>query len=272
MIRLAAAQGLDVVALTDHDTTDGWAEATRAAAETGITLVRGLEISTKHNGQGVHLLGYLPDPTYPPLVEGLQKVLDGRNSRIPAILERLNELGIAIRVDDVRQVAGDAAAAGRPHVADALVDRGVVRDREQAFDELLSPGRPAYVHRYAAPLVEMIRIVGEAGGVAVLAHPWGRHAPAGMSPEDIAGLAELGLVGLEVDHQDHDAASRRDLAAIADDLGLVRTGSSDYHGAGKKNHELGCNTTEPEQFERLIALASDAAARSGRRTPELVVP
>ncbi|KRF13998.1 metal-dependent phosphoesterase [Nocardioides sp. Soil797] len=272
VIRQAAAQGLDVVALTDHDTTEGWAEAGTAAVEVGITLVRGLEISTKHNGQGVHLLGYLPDPTHEPLVAGLRKILDGRNSRIPAILERLNELGIAIHADDVRRVAGAAAATGRPHVADALVALGVVRDREQAFDELLSPGRPAYVNRYAAPLVEMIRILGEAGGVAVLAHPWGRHAPSGMTVDDIAGLQEVGLIGLEVDHQDHDPEARRALAAIADDLDLVRTGSSDYHGTGKKDHELGCNTTEPEQFERLLSLAADAAARSRRTVPEVVVP
>lgn len=272
VVRRAAEAGLDVVALTDHDTTEGWAEAAEAAVASGITLVRGLEISTRHNGQGVHLLGYLPDPTHPPLLDGLRKILDGRNSRIPAILERLNALGIAIRAADVLRVAGSAAATGRPHVADALVDLGVVRDRGQAFDELLNPGRPAYVNRYAAPLVEMIRILGEAGGVAVLAHPWGRHDPSGMTADDLAHLKEVGLVGIEVEHQDHGPLARRRLAAIADNLGLVRTGSSDYHGAGKKDHELGCNTTEPEQFERLLSLAADAAARSRRSVPAVVVP
>lgn len=272
VVRAGVAAGLDVIALTDHDTTEGWAEAAATAAEVGITLVRGLEISTKHNGRGVHLLGYLPDPTYEPLVAGLQRILDGRNSRIPAILERLNDLGIAITADDVRRVSGEAAATGRPHVADALAELGVVRDRSQAFSELLNPGRPAYVNRYAAHLGDMIRTLDAAGGVSVLAHPWGRHDPSSMGVDDIAGLVDAGLVGLEVDHQDHDQRARAELAGIADDLGLVRTGSSDYHGTGKVNHELGCNTTDPEQFERLVELAARAASRAGRAPTSVLVP
>ncbi|WP_067436828.1 PHP domain-containing protein [Nocardioides jensenii] len=272
VVHEAAAAGLDVVALTDHDTSEGWPEAAEAAAKVGLTLVRGMEISTRHNGQGVHLLGYLPDPTYQPLVVALQRILDGRNSRIPAIIDRLNALGYEITAADVRRVAGEAAATGRPHVADALIAMGAVRDREQAFDELLSPGRPAYVDRYAAPLTEMIRLVGEAGGVTVIAHPWGRHDPSGMTRDDIAELAALGLVGVEVDHQDHDSRARAELRVIAEDLGLVRTGSSDYHGAGKKNHGLGCNTTDPAQFQRLMELAATAAADSGRPAPELLRP
>ncbi|KQY56235.1 MULTISPECIES: PHP domain-containing protein [unclassified Nocardioides] len=272
LIRAAAAAGLDVVALTDHDTSEGWAEAAGTARELGITLVRGMEISTRHNHQGVHLLGYLPDPTYPPLVEGLQRILDGRNSRVPAVIERLRGCGIDISKADVDRVAGDPAATGRPHIADALVDLGVVRDRDEAFARYLSPGRPAYVDRYAAPLVDMIRVVGEAGGVTVIAHAWGRHAPTGMTADDIAALAQAGLSGLEVDHQDHDTRSRKELAGIADDLGLVKTGSSDYHGTGKKNHELGCNTTAPDQFERLVDLADAAAVASGRPVTDVLRP
>ena len=119
--------------------------------------MRGIEISTKLDGQSVHLLAYLPDPTYPPLLEGLQKVLDGRNARLPAILAKLRELGFDLDVEDVRRVAGETAAIGRPHIADALIARGFLRDRDQAFSELLSAGRPAYVQRYAAPLDEMLR-------------------------------------------------------------------------------------------------------------------
>ncbi|NYG60481.1 hypothetical protein BJ980_003404 [Nocardioides daedukensis] len=272
LVRAAVRSGLDVVALTDHDTHDGWAEAAQAAAETGITLVRGMEISTRHNGKSVHLLGYLPDPDHPPLVAALTGILDGRNARLPAILARLVELGIEIEEAEVHALAGDPAATGRPHIADVLVERGIVVDRTQAFNEFLSPGRPAYVTRTAADLREMIGIVADAGGVTVIAHPWGRTDPAGMGEPVLADLRDAGLSGIEVDHQDHSPQARADLTAIADNLGLVRTGSSDYHGLGKTNHDLGCNTTDPEQFERLIGLAEGAAAASGRVTPGVLRP
>jgi len=272
LIRAAHAAGLDVVAITDHDTTEGWAEAEKAAQEAAIGLVRGIEISTKLAGQSVHLLAYLPDPAYPPLVEALQQVLDGRNARVPAVLGKLRELGIDLEIDDVRQVAGETAAIGRPHIADALVAKGLLRDRDQAFSELLSHGRPAYVKRYAAPLEKMLRLVAEAGGVSVVAHPWGRHDPGPLGEEGLARLQEIGLSGVEVDHQDHDVATRDELRAIARNLGLVTTGSSDHHGAGKTGHDLGCNTTHPDEFARLLELAAAASAGSGRRTPEVLVP
>ena len=134
--------GLDVLGLTDHDTAEAWERAVRTAEEVGITLVRGIEISTRHLGRGVHLLAYLPDPTYPPLVAHLRKILDGRSSRVPAILERLNGLGIDVDAADVRRAADGTAATGRPHVADALVTLGVVPDRSTAFRRLPQP-RPA---------------------------------------------------------------------------------------------------------------------------------
>jgi 3',5'-nucleoside bisphosphate phosphatase len=269
LVRAAAAAGLDVVALTDHDTAEGWPEAERAAREIGIELVRGMEISARHDGHGVHLLAYLPDPTYPPLLAALQLVLDGRTARLPAMLERLRGLGIAIEHEDVRRVAGDAVATGRPHVADALIGLGVVVDRKEAFSRYLNPGRPAYAKRYAAPLEEMLGVVAEAGGVTVIAHPWGRH---GLDRPDEATLAELaanGLTGIEVDHQDHDAATRDRLRAIARNLGLVVTGSSDYHGTGKVDHELGCNTTAPEEYHRLLERAAGATLAAGRGVPVL---
>ncbi len=273
LVHAAKAAGLDVVAITDHDTAAGWAEAVAAADEVGIELVRGMEISTRHRGRAVHLLAYLPDPTYQPLAEGLQHVLDGRSSRVPAILERLDAIGMHLDLDQVRAVSGDAAAVGRPHIADALVRAGYIRDRDQAFAELLSPGRPAYVDRYSAPLAPMIRTVAEAGGVSVIAHPWGRNNDAGPLDEaGIAGLRELGLAGLEVDHEDHDPATRTRLRAIARDLDLVATGSSDHHGEGKSGHGLGCNTTHPDQYSRLLELAAAASLASARQTPEVVHP
>ena len=266
----ARAAGLDVLGLTDHDTAEAWVPAARAAEEVGIALVRGMEISTRHLGRGVHLLAYLPDPTYPPLVAQLRKILDGRSSRVPAIIERLQDIGIDLDIADVRRAADGTAATGRPHVADALVALGVVPDRTTAFRQYLNPGRPAYVNRYAAPLVETLRLVIESGGVTVLAHPWGRHGPDSLPPDAIAELAGLGLAGLEVDHQDHRPEDRKRLREIAASLSLVVTGSSDHHGLGKHDHELGCNTTAPDQYERLLALAEASAARSGRETPQVV--
>ena len=269
LVQAAVRAGLDVLAITDHDTADGWDEAAVAAAEAGLTLVPGMEISTRHRGRGVHLLAYLPDPTYPPLAAELRKVLNGRASRVPTMVARLNELGIDIGADDVRRASAGAVASGRPHIADALVTLGVVRDRTEAFDRYLGWGRPAHVDRYAAPLEDVIRAVAGAGGVSVIAHPWGR---SGLGRPDESTLAELraaGLAGVEVDHQDHDAAARDRLRAMARNLGLVATGSSDYHGAGKTDHDLGCNATDPAELERLLALAAEASARSGRATPQV---
>lgn len=271
LVKRAHAEGIDVLGLTDHDTTEGWDEAVDMAAHTGMRLVRGIEVSCTFAGYGVHLLAYLPDPTYPPLARELQRVLDGRNSRLPATLERLRALGIDIDVHDVRRVAGETAAMGRPHVADALVALGVVRDRNEAFDTYLGPQGPAYVHRYAADLEEMLGTVAAAGGVNVLAHPWAsRHNHSALDAHGLAGLRDAGLSGVEVDHEDHGPPVREALRRVARDLDLVVTGSSDHHGVGKIDHDLGCNTTAPEELERLLDLAAGAAAASGRSTPEVV--
>lgn len=270
LVRAGAAAGLDVLAITDHDTAHGWAEAERTALDVGIQLVRGMEISTRHHGHGVHLLAYLPDPTYAPLTGELDRVLDGRRSRVPAMLERLRGLGIDVSAEEVRRAAHGTAATGRPHVADALVNLGAVADRTEAFDRYLGAGRPAHVDRYAAPLVDMLGLVAAAGGVTVIAHPWGRSRRERPDEADLAELVQVGLSGIEVDHQDHDAPTRERLRAIARNLDLVVTGSSDHHGTGKLDHELGCNTTTPEQYQRLLELAAAAATRSGRAVPGVV--
>jgi len=272
VVRKAAAAGLDVVALTDHDTARSWPEAATAAQQAGITLVRGMEVSTRLGGSSVHLLAYLPDPAYPPLAEALDLVLEGRNQRVPAICAKLQGLGIDVEVDDVRRVAGDAAATGRPHVADAMIAAGAVASRAEAFDRYLSPGGPAYVERYAAPLRDMVGTVAAAGGVSVLAHPWGRSSRGELTPEVVAELGAAGLAGLEVDHLDHDADVRDELRGLARELDLLVTGSSDYHGTGKAGHGLGCETTDPEEYERLVDLASASARASGRDAPAVLVP
>ncbi|HSU00920.1 MAG TPA: PHP domain-containing protein [Nocardioides sp.] len=256
LVRAARHAGLDVVALTDHDAMSGWEEAAQAADEVGITLVPGLEISTAHDHRGVHLLAYLPDPTDPALSAALDRILAGRTARTPAIVDALRRHGIEITEDDVRRESGGSVAAGRPHVADALVRLGHAADRTQAFIDLLDPGKPGYANRYAAPLEDMIPLVTGAGGVAVIAHPWGRSGRSVLSPSVLADLKELGLAGIEVDHQDHSEADRVELRGIAADLDLLVTGSSDHHGLGKVDHDLGVHTTDPEQYERLVSLAS----------------
>lgn len=270
LVRQAAAIGLDVVALTDHDTAAGWSEAAEAARDAGIELVPGMEISTVDGHRSVHLLAYLLDPTYPPLAEELGRILAGRSARVPVMVERLQGLGIDISVEDVVVESSDAAASGRPHVADALVRLGAVRDRDEAFDRYLAAGRPAFVQRYAADLRTMIRHVSAAGGVSVIAHPWGRSRREQPDEAGFAALKAAGLSGIEVDHQDHSPEQRARLHAIARDLGLVATGSSDYHGTGKTHHDLGVNSTSPQAYADLLERASAAAAASGRSVPEVV--
>jgi 3',5'-nucleoside bisphosphate phosphatase len=264
VVRLAAAAGLDVLALTDHDSMSGWSEAAEAAKQHDLIAIPGMEISTKHEGAGVHLLGYLLDPTYPPLEEELQLILRGREGRLAAILEQLHAAGVPITEADVRRRVGSSPAIGRPHVADVMVARGFVADRGEAFSKWLNAGRPGHVVRYATPTATMIKLVTAAGGAAVIAHPWGRGSRRVLDVETLAAFAEAGLAGIEVDHQDHSPSDRRALRAMAEELGLVVTGSSDFHGVGKVDHELGCNLTAEDQYEKLLTAAAANAGRSGR--------
>jgi len=269
LIRAAKAARLDVVALTDHDTAAGWPEAQRAADDVGITLVPGMEISTRFGSTSVHLLGYLLDPTHPPLVAALDKILDGRNGRLPAICAKLQALGLDVTEEAVRRGAGDAAATGRPHIADVMVATGAVASRDEAFAKYLNPGRPGYVRRYACPREEAIGLVTESGGVPVIAHPWGRSQGA-LTEEALARLSAIGLRGIEVDHQEHSPHAREALRGIARNLDLVVTGSSDHHGTGKVDHDLGCNTTDPDEYERIVALATSdpSTGSAGGRSRE----
>lgn len=262
LVRSAATAGLEVVALTDHDTTAGWEEAAAAAVETGIGLVRGVEISTRFRGAGVHLLAYLPDPDDAAFGAELDRIVDGREDRVPAMLAKLRELGIPATQEGLAEVADGNTVIGRPHVADLLVHLGVVPDRAQAFASYLSDGGPAFVDRYATDLVAMLALVRDAGGVAVVAHPWGRGSAHVLDEAAFVVLKEAGLAGVEVDHLDHDRAARGRLRAIADRLDLVVTGSSDHHGAGKVGHDLGCETTAPDQLQRIL----DQAAALGSPT------
>ncbi len=271
VVRAAAAAGLDALALTDHDTAVGWDEAAAAAQEVGVTFVPGMEISCSHAGRGLHLLAYLLDPTHPPLVDALALVLRGREERMPRVCAALRAADIPIRDEDVRAVARDAPAIGRPHIADQLVLMGVVASRDEAFERLLSPGRPGFVPRYAVPVEQVLPLVTAAGGVSVVAHPWGRHGDTALGPAGLASLRDQGLSGVEVDHEDHTPEQRVRLRGLARELDLVVTGSSDFHGAGKTGHHLGCNLTAPDQLERLLERADAAARAAGRRSPAVVV-
>lgn len=262
LVRAAAAAGLHAVALTDHDTTAGWGEAAEAVQEAGVSLVRGIEISTTFRGAAVHLLAYLPDPDNAALQDELARIVVGRDGRVPAMLARLRDLGIPATDAAFAAVSSGNAVTGRPHIADLLVHLGVVANRDQAFADYLSDGGPAFIDRYATELVQMIGLVHGAGGVAVVAHPWGRSSSGVLDEAAFGLLKEAGLAGIEVNHRDHNAHARTGLRRIADRLDLITTGSSDYHGTGKTKHDLGCETTELRQLRRII----DRAAALGSPT------
>jgi predicted metal-dependent phosphoesterase TrpH len=249
LVLAALAAGLDVLAITDHDTTAGWDEATATADEHGLRLIRGIEISTRNQGKGQHLLAYEPNPADPALLSMLAAGSTSRADRTPAILAKLADLGYVIDMAAVARFAGDGVV-GKPHIADALVEAGVCTGREDAFQRFLLKGRPAHVERYQPDIIDAITVTRAAGGVPVVAHPWGRITR--MDEARFADLADAGMLGIEVDHQDHTPADRDTLRGIARNLGLAVTGSSDHHGTGKVNHDLGCNTTHPDEFHRLM--------------------
>ena len=252
LVAAAADAGLDVVALTDHDTMAGVAQAVAAGADLGVVVVAGVEITCELRGVTVHLVGLGCDLGRGELSAALREVREGRGARVPRMVAALNAADVPLTIDDVLAQTGPGATPGRPHVADALVARGFVKDRQAAFDRWLDVGRPGYVGHSKVELARGIALVREAGGVSVLAHAWGRQSRAVLPSDVIAELAALGLDGLEVDHQLHDAPTRAALRAIADATGLIPTGSSDYHGTGKVDHDLGCNLT-PEASYRALA-------------------
>ncbi|WP_433471061.1 PHP domain-containing protein [Saccharomonospora azurea] len=261
LVRIAADAGLDVIALTDHDTTAGWDTAVRSLPP-GLRLVPGAELSCEApaaDGRrvSVHLLAYLFDPAAPALAVEQQRLRRERRRRLRVMAERMAADGLPVDPDEVLGELGPDAPAGRPHLARALVRAGLVRTVDEAFARFLGGGRGYLVPRSDTPVATAIDMINEAGGVTVLAHPFASSRGPTISEDTIAELAERGLTGVEVDHPDHDPATRRRLRGLADDLGLVRTGSSDYHGSNK-TLVIGQETTEPDQFEALLAQATRA--------------
>ena len=258
VVARAVAAGLDVVALTDHDTTLGWAEAGAAAGELGIVLVPGIEVSCSRRWQSIHLLAYLPDPRHPALVGELARARASRDTRLDRMVEKMAADGIPVTPEAVRAEVEEGATAGRPHIADALVTAGVVAHRDEAFARWLGNDSPYYVAHYAPDPVHAVGVVRAAGGVPVIAHPWSGTRGRVVSDALVEEMAAAGLVGLEVHHRDHDADAVRHLGELARSLDLLATGSSDYHGAGKLNR-LGEHTTAPEVFEAIESLATGTA-------------
>ncbi|MFI0237327.1 PHP domain-containing protein [Streptomyces sp. NPDC016845] len=265
LVRNAAAAGLDVVALTDHDSTRGHAEAIAALPE-GLTLVTGAELSCRLDGVGMHMLAYLFDPEEPGLLAERELVRDDRVPRAKKMIARLNELGAPVTWDQVARIAA-GGSVGRPHIATALVELGVVDTVSDAFTpRWLADGGRAYAEKHETDPFEAIRLVKAAGGVTVFAHPGAAKRGRTVPESAIAELAAAGLDGIEVDHMDHDAATRDRLRGLAADTGLLTTGSSDYHGS-RKTCVLGEYTTDPEVYGEITRRATGAFPVPGAGGP-----
>jgi predicted metal-dependent phosphoesterase TrpH len=249
VMRRAALAGLDVVALTDHDTVAGHAEARAAAGP--VTLLPGMELSCRLDGRSLHMLAYLFDPGQPTLAAELARIRDDRVLRARAMVDRLADLGVDVSWEQVAAIAGQAVV-GRPHIARAMADSGAIASPREAFTrDWIADGGRAYVDRYALDPVRAIGLVRAAGGVTVLAHPRaGRDTR--VTDEQITRLAAAGLAGLEVFHPDQSDAERARLLALASDLGLVATGGSDDHGS-LTGYRLGGETTSAGAYQDLLS-------------------
>ena len=258
VIASAAQAGLDVVALTDHDSTDGWTEAAAAARELAVALVPGIEISCRTpEGISVHLLSYLHDPAHPGLLEEITKAKDARFTRAERMVSLLAE-DYPLSWDDVIHHVAPGATLGRPHIADALVAAGVVADRSEAFETILTSRSRYWVQHYAPDPAYAVELVREAGGVPVFAHPVASSRGRIVGDRTYREMIDAGLAGLEIDHRDNPEEGRVFLRRLAQRHGLLVTGSSDYHGAGKPNL-LGENLTAPEVLARIEELGTGSS-------------
>jgi predicted metal-dependent phosphoesterase TrpH len=250
LVREAREAGLDVVALTDHDTTGGHAQAV-AALPAGLSLVRGAEISCAHGGISLHLLAYLFDPDDPVLTSALRALRSSRTGRAEAMARKLEQAGTGVTWAQVQALAG--GTVGRPHVAQALIALGHVRTVSEAFTpDWIGTGGRFYVPKLELDVLEAIALVTAAGGVAVFAHPAATSRGRTVGDDVVASMAAAGLAGLEVDHVDHDDTAREHLRGLADELGLLVTGSSDFHGSNK-TVRLGAHLTSEDALERIVA-------------------
>lgn len=267
LVRAAASAGLDVVALTDHDTTAGWVEA-QAALPVGLSLVRGMEMSCEGDGEDgaavpVHLLAYFFDPAHEAFAAERERLRGERIARIRAMAQKMADAGLGV---DPQQILADAGpSVGRPHLARALIAAGAVGSVDEAFRGPLSTRSEFYVEKVDTPLDDAVAMVAAAGGVTVVAHPRARTRGRLLSLDHIRRLAGGGLAGIEVHHMDHSPVDVGVLTDFAAELGLIVTGSSDYHGSNK-TVSLGEFLTAPDQFEALAERASGVPLITGGRS------
>ena len=254
LVNKAIVQGLEVLGIADHDTTSGWKEAAQALRGS-LKLALGAEISClTTDGVSVHMLGMLFDPNHEEMQQVLEETRDGRLPRMRKMIEKMHAEGMDISIEDVEKAMPVGATMGRPHLADALVAKKIVKSRDEAFIDLLHNDSRFYVSHAAPTPVEAIALIRRAGGVAVIAHPFASHRGEILKPDDFADLVAAGLNGIEVDHRDQNPDERAMLRVIARELDLVVTGSSDYHGTGKMNL-LAENHTSREEWQKLESQA-----------------
>jgi 3',5'-nucleoside bisphosphate phosphatase len=254
LVHLAAERRLDVVAVTDHDTTAGLEEAIAAGSRYGIEVVPGVELSAEHEGTSIHVLCYWMDVANAGLQEELGRLRDERFRRGERMVEKLRELGLPIEFERVRELAMGGNIV-RPHIAQAMVEAGLVETEKDAFDRWIGDGRPAHVPKHALDPLDALALILGAGGLCVLAHPgmWGEESSV---PELlIEAMAGAGMAGLEVDHTDHDPVEREHWRRLADRLGLIATGGSDCHGTRYDPIRLGTALCDPASFAALRELA-----------------
>lgn len=254
LVNKAIVQGLEVLGISDHDTTSGWEEAQQSLRGT-LQLALGAEISClTTDGVSVHMLGMLFDPNHKEMQTMLEETRDGRLPRMRKMIEKMRAEGIEISIEDVEKAMPFGATMGRPHLADALVAKKIVKSRDEAFIDLLHNDSRFYVSHAAPTPAQAISLIRRAGGVAVIAHPFASHRGQILNAEDFTDLVAAGLNGIEVDHRDQNPDERAMLRKIARELDLVVTGSSDYHGTGKLN-SLAENHTIREEWQKLEAQA-----------------
>lgn len=255
VVALAAERGLAGIALTDHDTTDGLAEAQGMADALGLRCIPGVELSCHSpSAREAHLLGYFIDPDDAGLGELFAEMRAQRVERTAAIVQRVAELAGALSMDDVLAESG-GAPPGRPHIARAMVRLGIIDEVDHAFgDEWFGPGGRAFVPRAGMPIERGIDAIHAAGGVAVFAHP-GARAQRGLREDAVRHAAAAGLDGVEVDHPGHDGDVVRRCAELASELRLVQTAGSDDHGHGPDGSRLGCRTVPARVVQALEARA-----------------
>jgi hypothetical protein len=254
IVRRAVERDLEVIALTDHDTTEGLEEAIAAGHELGVEVVPGVEFSAEYERTSIHVLCYWPDVENAELQGELQRLRDDRFRRGELMVEKLQAIGFDISFDRVREIAGGGNIV-RPHVAQAMVEAGIVPTEKDAFDLWIADGKPAHVGKHALDPVDAVALIRSASGICVLAHPgmWGDQTS--VPDELIERMAEAGMQGLEVDHTDHDEETRAYYRAMAERLGLVPTGGSDCHGDRYDPIRLGTSVCDPESFAALREVA-----------------